>query len=69
MPKFKNAAMQKMYETCRSGAAAATHKMYGGTAAAYWSGRAGHPSRFNRQSLAHAAWAAGRDDRKKGDRQ
>ena len=70
---FKNDKMQKMYEVCRHLAAdqlgefwlngkprtGALHR------SAYWKGRQGLPCLlWPRNSLAYAAWAAGRDDRR-----
>lgn len=72
MPRFKDAGLQRIYDLCRSMAADTTSEFYiegrprrgAGHRAAYWNGRAGKPSSWPTNSLAHAAWAAGQDDLK-----
>lgn len=76
-PRFKNRAMQAMYEACCTAAVDRTSEFWlqpGGTVPrrgaghrnAFWSGYNGEPSRYLRTSLAHAAWAAGRDVERAG---
>ena len=74
MSRFKHPAMQKIYEVCRIANTNRCEPLYingaipsiriTGISGAYWLGRDGRPSRYVRDSLAYAAWAAGRDDRK-----
>lgn len=71
---FKSPAMQLVYEACKKAGADLTSDFYDqngnprrdGTPlrSTYWKGRDNIPCRSGRQSLAYAAWAAGRDDRK-----
>ena len=61
MPKFKDPMMQEMYETCRR---IQPRRLMGSSAEAYWRGREGIPYAYRRNSVAYAAYAAGRDDRK-----
>lgn len=67
---FKDRLMDEMYRACRTLAAAGEftqrYGTYGTCHEAYWNGFRGvKPKRYSRNSLAYAAWAAGRDDAKK----
>lgn len=73
MSHFADRSMKKMYDACRSFGADKNSSFYiqgkphrgAGHRCAYWNGRNGLPSRWLKNSLAYAAWAAGRDDRRK----
>jgi hypothetical protein len=61
---FKNQSMQRLYDLRRE--QPPTSRFGGGVCVAYFSGfdRPAAPSRFVRNSLAYAAWAAGVDNAK-----
>lgn len=70
MTRFKDSGLQKMYAACRKFGADTSSSFYiegrphrgAGHRCAYWNGRQGKPSSWPRNTLAHAAWAAGQDD-------
>ena len=76
--RFKDRHMQAIYEACRRMGADNFSEFYysakamgprwprrgAGHRNAYWNGRQGKPTSWARNSLAHAAWAAGQDDMK-----
>jgi hypothetical protein len=72
--RFKDPKMQEMYETCRVTGLDKTGEFWwngkplrgAGHRSAYWNGYDGQPSRYLRNSLAYAAWAAGQDNEKAG---
>lgn len=73
MTRFKNPAMQRLYDACRAIYAAnsayrsrAAWGASGGTFSAFWYGYDGEPPRYLRTPLAYAAWAAGRDAERAG---
>jgi hypothetical protein len=71
---FKDPNMQKTYDDCRRFGADQTSVFWwngkpsrgNGLRSAFWNGYDGQPSRYLRNSLAYAAWAAGRDHERTG---
>lgn len=69
---FKHPQLQSQYEMCRQLGNDTSSGFYrdgrprrgAGHRDAYWNGRHGNPSRYIKDSLSYASWAAGRDDRK-----
>jgi hypothetical protein len=66
MTRFKNAMQQRAYEQVRTLAAAGKmpNRFHGSVAEAYWHGFNGAPKKYQRNSIAYASFAAGRDDRR-----
>lgn len=64
MNRFANMQQRRMYDICRQQAKLGAPVSSGVSGEAYAKGRAGLRHQWPRSSLAYAAWAAGRDDRK-----
>jgi len=64
--KFKNIALQAMYNLYRHEKRTVSQNFWSGSASAgaYKAGLAGHRSPGVPTSLAHSAWAAGADERR-----
>lgn len=68
--RFKEPALQRMYETCRRYAADKDSAFWhegvpsrgAGHRHAYWNGRLGLRASWPKNTFAYAAWAAGQDD-------